>query len=116
MRKLNQKKYDVREFPFILTFDPMDRVYVAKAVDLSGCHSDGATPQKAIENIYEAMEGWIETALKNQLPVPPPSRFVEKPKKFLLRLDPQNASKLSLIASAQNKSVNAVINEAIASL
>ncbi len=94
----------------------MDGVYVAKAIDLKGCHSDGTTPQEAIKNMYEAMEGWIETALRNKLSVPLPSRFIEKPKKFLLRLDPQNASKLSIIASAQNKSVNTIINEAIASL
>ncbi len=114
MKKKRIKKVDVREFPFVVRYESADHIYVARCIDLKGCHSEGKTVQEAIENIYEAIEGWIETALKNKISIPEPSKFTEQ--KFLLRLDSFNASKLSLMASTQNKSINLLINEAIASL
>jgi len=108
-----KKKYDSRDYPFIITYDAVDRVYIARSVDLKGCHTEGTTPEEAVKNIYEAMKGWIETALKNKITIPQPSKLAEQPKKFLLRLDPQNALKVSTLAGVRNTSVNTLINEAI---
>ena len=48
--------------------------------DLPGCVSEGETEEECRSNITEAIQGWIETAVENNWPVPTPSRrfdFVE---------------------------------------
>ena len=46
--------------------------YSAKVNELDGCMSDGATQEEAARNIREAMEGWFETAIENDVPIPIP--------------------------------------------
>ena len=36
--------------------------FVAYAPDLLGCVSDGATPDEALHNIYDAIACWLESA------------------------------------------------------
>lgn len=115
MKKRN-RKYHIEEYPFVMTFDPEDKIYIVQSIDLKGCHSDGSTPEEATQNIYEAMKGWLETAEKHHIPIPPPSRQVGKTKKFPLRIEPQNALKLERLAIARNESLNQIINEAISEL
>ena len=111
------KTPDANQYPFVLTYDNEDKLYIARAIDLKGCHSAGQTPKEAIENIYEAMTGWLETAQKNKINIPKPSSVEEeKPKKFPLRLDSKNASKLQTLAILKQKSLNTLINEAIAAM
>lgn len=119
MKKKTQKKTkrpSVKEYPFVLNFDPEDKIYIAKSLDLKGCHSQGATPQEATTNIYEAMEGWLETAQLNNISIPPPSKPLGSSKKFLLRIEPQNAYKLEMLAVLKEESLNTLINEAISSM
>lgn len=117
MTKKKNKTPDARLYPFILTYDNQEKIYIVRAFDLKGCHSDGRTAQEAIENIYEAMRGWIETARKNHIPIPKPSTILEESsKKFLLRLEAGNVSKLQTLAALKQKSLNTLINEAIAML
>lgn len=112
--KRKSKKMSVKKYPFVLSFDEEDEVYIARAIDLNGCHSDGRTPEEAIFNLYEAMEGWLKTAKKHRIPIPSPSIPKTKAKKFLLRLDPANTFKLETLAVAKNESINTLVNEAIA--
>jgi predicted RNase H-like HicB family nuclease len=44
--------------------------FVSYAPDLLGCVSDGATPDEALHNIYDAIGCWIETAQANGEPIP----------------------------------------------
>ena len=44
--------------------------YVAYAPALKGCVSQGETREKAIRNIKEAMEVYVEALLEDGLPVP----------------------------------------------
>lgn len=113
----NKNNYSrVKQYPFVIAFDSADKVYVAKALDLKGCHTDGKTPEEAVKNIYEAMQGWMETAEKNGISIPQPSLPQEKTKKFPLRLASQNALKLEWLSSAKHTSINSLINEAVANL
>lgn len=114
--KKRTRKYTVEQYPFVLSYDPDDRVYIARSVNLRGCHSDGETSEEAVKNIYEAMRGWMETAKKHRIPIPDPSQPAEKTKKFPLRIRPQNFSKLELLAATKKESINTLINEAIASM
>jgi len=48
-----------------------DGVYVAKAPSLPGCVSQGRTREQAIENIKEAIAGYIESLQAHDEPIPP---------------------------------------------
>jgi predicted RNase H-like HicB family nuclease len=47
-----------------------DGYWVAECPSLPGCVSQGKTKTEAIDNIREAIEGWIESAKSNNLPIP----------------------------------------------
>jgi predicted RNase H-like HicB family nuclease len=44
--------------------------FVAYAPELKGCVSDGATPEEALRNIYDAIGAWIADALASGAEVP----------------------------------------------
>ena len=44
--------------------------FVSYAPDLMGCVSDGATPDEALHNIYDAIGCWLETAIERGEHIP----------------------------------------------
>ena len=46
--------------------------FVSYAPELKGCVSDGATPDEALRNIYDAVGCWIDAARERGAPVPMP--------------------------------------------
>lgn len=48
--------------------------YVSYAPELTGCVSDGATPDEALHNIYDAIACWIEAAVDDGRPIPLPEK------------------------------------------
>ncbi len=48
-----------------------DGMFVVECPALPGCVSQGATRQEALENIKDAMEGYIESLRKHDEPIPP---------------------------------------------
>ena len=48
--------------------------YTAIAPELPGCRSDGATPQEALGNIYDAITCWLEAAQEMGRAAPQPRR------------------------------------------
>jgi len=49
-----------------------DGVFVAEVPSLPGCISQGATRQAALDNIREAIEGYLESLKQHGEPIPPP--------------------------------------------
>jgi predicted RNase H-like HicB family nuclease len=49
-----------------------DGVYVAEVPSLPGCISQGQTRSEALENIKEAIAGYLESLEANNEPIPPP--------------------------------------------
>lgn len=49
--------------------------FVALAPELPGCQSDGATPEEALANAYDAIACWLEAAQEDGRPVPLPRRL-----------------------------------------
>ncbi len=47
--------------------------FVAHAPELTGCVSDGQTPDEALRNVYDAIACWIDTARASGEAVPAPS-------------------------------------------
>ena len=49
-----------------------DDVYVAEVPTLPGCISQGKTRSEAIDNVKEAIAGYLESLQAHGEPVPPP--------------------------------------------
>jgi predicted RNase H-like HicB family nuclease len=49
-----------------------DGLWIADVPDLKYCSSHGDTPEEAIANIQDAIEGWLETARDAGFDIPEP--------------------------------------------
>lgn len=67
-----------RVFRVVITPDE-DGWFVAECVDLPGCVSQGKSESEAIENVRDAIRGYIESLKKHGEPLPPlqDKHFVE---------------------------------------
>ncbi len=54
----------------VIIFKGEDGQYVAECPSLPGCISQGKTKEEAIENIKEAIEGYILALEDDHIPVP----------------------------------------------
>ncbi|MGQ0376419.1 MAG: type II toxin-antitoxin system HicB family antitoxin [Nitrososphaerota archaeon] len=48
-----------------------DGIYVAKCPSLPGCISQGKTRSEALNNIKDAIEGYLQSLRKHNEPIPP---------------------------------------------
>lgn len=48
-----------------------DGVYVAECPSLPGCVSQGKTRQEAVDNIKDAIQGYLDSLKKHNEPIPP---------------------------------------------
>jgi predicted RNase H-like HicB family nuclease len=66
------------EYPVVIKPLPAEEGggFLATVPDLPGCMSDGPTPEEAVANIQDAINGWIEAARDLGHAVPSPSRRV----------------------------------------
>lgn len=46
--------------------------YLAQIPELQGCESHGETPEEALENLWDAMELYVATALEDGVEIPEP--------------------------------------------
>ena len=88
------------------TNDESGIYYHATVQELDGCQSTGDTLEEAYTNIYEAMEGWIETKLDNGFEVPKPIDENNYSGRFVLRLPKSLHKKLVLAAEKEGVSLN----------
>jgi len=49
-----------------------DGIFIAQCPALPGCISQGKTRKEALENIKDAMSGYLESLKKHGEPIPPP--------------------------------------------
>jgi len=49
-----------------------DGVFVAQCPSLPGCVSQGASRSEALENIRDAIRGYLDSLKKHDEPIPPP--------------------------------------------
>jgi predicted RNase H-like HicB family nuclease len=59
------KRYHINVF-----WSQRDECWVADVPDLKSCAAFGDTPEEAVAEARIAIEGWVETALANNMPVP----------------------------------------------
>ena len=80
--------------------------YTGKVLELDGCLTDGETKEEVLENLREAMEGWIETKLANGFPIPEPFIGEKYSGKFVVRLPKTLHAKLAIEAAREGVSLN----------
>ena len=52
--------------------------FVSYAPELTGCVSDGETPDDALHNIYDAIGSWIDCALERGQAIPLPGQLQQR--------------------------------------
>lgn len=58
------------KFRVIITQDE-DGVFIAECPSLPGCISQGKSREEALENINDAIKGYLESLKKHNEPIPP---------------------------------------------
>ena len=86
--------------------DESGEYYVCKILELDGCSTWADTPEEVVENIKEAMEGYLETKFENGFDVPLPVGEDGYSGKFVLRLPKQLHQRLSIEAKEEGVSLN----------
>jgi predicted RNase H-like HicB family nuclease len=56
----------------ILIEQDEDGIFVAECPSLPGCISQGKTRSEALQNIQDAIKGYLESLRKHNEPIPPP--------------------------------------------
>ncbi len=60
----------------VIVYQDEDGVWCAEVPSLPGCLSDGKTYEEAIENIKEAIQGYVESLEARGLPIPEENRQI----------------------------------------
>ena len=104
------KTQDYLDLPYSIIIkkitDESGTYYHAAVQELEGCQSTADSFEEAYTNIYEAMEGWIETKLENGFEVPKPLEENNYSGKFVLRIPKTLHKKLALAAEKEGVSLN----------
>ncbi len=61
-----------RRYHINLFWSQRDECWVADVPDLKPCSAFGDTPEEALAESRDAIDGWIETAIANNMLVPEP--------------------------------------------
>ncbi len=64
----------MQKYEIVIYWDNQDKIFVAKAPELTGCQAHGATQIDALKNVNEAIELWLETAKEFGDEIPEPQQ------------------------------------------
>lgn len=83
--------------------------YYGRILELDGCQSTGDTLDELYECLNEAMEGYIEVKLENNLPIPVPEQPSAYSGKFNVRLPKSLHQRLAIEAENEGVSLNQLV-------
>jgi predicted RNase H-like HicB family nuclease len=68
----------MQKYEIILYWSSEDKVFVGEVPELPGCMAHGKTPEKALKNVNQAIELWIDTAKEfgDRIPEPKGRRLM----------------------------------------
>jgi antitoxin HicB len=88
--------------------------WVAEIDELPGCLSQGATPEKAVGRVRQAMLDWIGAALEDGKEIPEPGEAAAYSGRFLLRIPRSLHAELAREAEREGVSLNQFVTSALA--
>lgn len=91
-----------------------DGTYFARIVEFPGCMTEGDTEAEALENLKDAMRGWVEVQLEDGDPIPPPLSDDQFSGKFVVRVPRSVHRDLSQRAEREGVSLNQYVLTALA--
>ncbi len=86
--------------------DESGHYYYGRIMELDGCQSTGDTLEELDISLKEAMEGYIETKIENNMPIPMPIKDDDYSGKFVLRIPKSLHRRLAEQANAEGVSLN----------
>ncbi len=86
--------------------DESGHYYYGRIMELDGCQSSGGSLEELYKNLNEALEGYIETKLENNLEIPHPVCQEDYSGKFVVRLPKSLHMKLAVEAEREGVSLN----------
>ncbi len=89
--------------------DESGHYFYGKILELDGCQSTGDTLEELYENLNEAMEGYLEVKLENNLPIPTPDKTENYSGKFNVRLPKSLHQRLAIQAEEEGVSLNQLV-------
>lgn len=81
----------------------------AQVVELPGCEARAKTEDEVLSAVRRAMVVWIQDALDNERPVPPPRAVAVHSGRLLVRMPPSLHSDLARLADREKVSLNTLI-------
>ena len=102
------KEYMNLPYNYIINYinDESGSYYYARVLELDGCQSTGETIEELNANLDEAMEGYLEVKLENNLPIPIPHNPNNYSGKFVIRIPKTLHQKLAIEANKEGISLN----------
>lgn len=95
--------------------------WIASVDELSGCEAGGDTPDEAVENLREAMEGWLSAAAEDRRVIPSRKRGGSRRRqgsapsgRFLVRMPSDLHEELTRAAERQQVSLNRFVTTQLA--
>ena len=64
-------------YSILIRYCDIDKIYVAKVLELDGCMAHGSTPEEAAKEIQVAMELWLEVAEEEGMEIPEPMLYMK---------------------------------------
>src|SRR4051812_14774538 len=83
----SRKEGPMTEYSYTVLFEPAEEGgYVAFCPALPGLVTEGDTYEEAHERVTEAIEGYLESLIKNGEPIPPDKKITLEPVKEQIRI------------------------------
>ena len=93
---------DYLKLPYTRLVTEMDdesgHYFYGRILELDGCQSTGDTIDELYEGLNEALEGYIEVKLENNIPIPLPERTEDFSGKFNVRLPKTLHQRLAIVS------------------
>jgi len=86
--------------------DESGHYYYGRIMELDGCQSTGDSLEELYSNLNEALEGYIETKIENNLEIPRPASQADYSGKFIVRIPKSLHMRLAIEAEKEGVSLN----------
>lgn len=77
MKLAKNIKEMIQKYEIILDWDDLDKIYIARVAELSGCMTHGKTKAEALKMAHEAIEGHVLTLIDLGESIPSPKRLAD---------------------------------------